>query len=240
MRIFAVEVSLQARHRDPPPSSDLDGRTEPSRATQAVESVGVQTDAPGGFRNRNEIAGRMLSTDLFEPRESRRRSRGHESPSFFGPEGPSLTGSDEPPSSAPSQYSSCGNATGTPRRQVADSARNNFWRSPDRSRSPCGRTRQKFLLGPGLPSPGLDSPPLPVVVAGHANDAAASFAWNATRSMQSSSPCVIRPRLTGSWASTSNFMQRRAAPPVSGPVAGQHSLHHFTDPRLRTPPKSSP
>jgi len=92
MRIFAVEVSLQARHRDPPPSSDLDGRTEPSRATQAVESVGVQTDAPGGFRNRNEIAGRVLSTDLFEPRESRRRSRGHESPSFFGPEGPSLTG----------------------------------------------------------------------------------------------------------------------------------------------------
>jgi hypothetical protein len=82
----------QARHRDSPPSSDLNGRTELSRATQAVESVGVQTDAPGGFRNRNEIGGRVLSTDLFERRERQRRSRGHGSPSFFGPEGPSLSG----------------------------------------------------------------------------------------------------------------------------------------------------
>ena len=47
--------------------------------------------------------------------------------------------------------------TGASRRQVAGSARQNFWRFRDRGGSPCGRTGQKFWLGPkGLPSPELD------------------------------------------------------------------------------------
>jgi hypothetical protein len=47
--------------------------------------------------------------------------------------------------------------TGASRRQVAESARQNFWRFRDRGGSPCGRTGQKFWFGPkGLPSPELD------------------------------------------------------------------------------------
>ena len=46
--------------------------------------------------------------------------------------------------------------TGASRRQVAGSARQNFWRCRDRC-SPWGPTRQNFWLGPkGLPSPELD------------------------------------------------------------------------------------
>ena len=38
------------------------------------------------------------------------------------------------------------------------SARKNFWRVVIVD-SPCGRTRQNFLVGPGLPSPELDPAP---------------------------------------------------------------------------------
>ena len=38
--------------------------------------------------------------------------------------------------------------TGASLRQVHGSAHKNFWRLRDRSRSPCGRTRQNYLLGP--------------------------------------------------------------------------------------------
>jgi hypothetical protein len=65
--IFAVEIAFQTRHRNPPTSSDMDGRAELSRATQAVEGVRVETDAPGSFWNRNEIRGGLLRTDLVEP-----------------------------------------------------------------------------------------------------------------------------------------------------------------------------
>ena len=65
-RLFSVEVSLQARDRDSPGSSNMDCRTEPARATQTVESVGVQSDAPGRFRDRDEIGSSPLISDVFE------------------------------------------------------------------------------------------------------------------------------------------------------------------------------
>lgn len=80
--IFAVEIPLQARHRDPPPSSDMDGRAELSRATQAVEGVRAETDTPGSCWNRNEIRGGLLSTDPVESWVRKRRNRGHANPSL--------------------------------------------------------------------------------------------------------------------------------------------------------------
>jgi hypothetical protein len=45
----------------------MDGRAELSHATQTVEGVSVETDAPRCFWNRNEIRGGFLITDLIAP-----------------------------------------------------------------------------------------------------------------------------------------------------------------------------
>ena len=97
--------------------------------------------------------------------------------------------------------------TGAPRRQVAGSARNKFWRFPDRSRSPYGRTRQKFLLGPGASLAGTGLRSLPVVGVSHANDAAASFVRNETS-------CIALRPAAG---------RRR-------PTSGSAARHHPTSP----------
>ena len=109
--------------------------------------------------------------------------------------------------------------TGAPRRQVADSVRNKFWRHRDRSRSPRERTRQNFSLGPG----------------GYPRRN-----WTPARCRWSSS--VMRTTQGASFATNAaNCVQtqtdRAPATPTPRPDRPQHSLHHFTDQRLRTFPR---
>ena len=47
-----MEVAIQAWYRDPPPSTDLDGRGELPGAAQSTEGVGMDADAASGFRDR--------------------------------------------------------------------------------------------------------------------------------------------------------------------------------------------
>ena len=61
--------------------------------------------------------------------------------------------------------------TGAPRRQVAGSARNKFWRPRVRPRSPIGRTARTSRSAQGATLAGTGPRSLPVVVVGYANDA---------------------------------------------------------------------
>ncbi len=61
--------------------------------------------------------------------------------------------------------------TGAPRRQVAGSARNKFWRPRVRPRSPVGRTARTSRSAQGARLAGTGHRSVPVVVVGYANDA---------------------------------------------------------------------
>jgi hypothetical protein len=92
-------------------------------------------------------------------------------------------------------------ATGAPRRQVAGSAHNNFWRLPDRSRSPRGANSPELLARPrGCPFRSLTLVRRPVDEGIH-------------RTTERRRPCLSDSRPDGS----SDFTEQGSPPPAPSP-----------------------
>lgn len=50
-----MQVAFEARHRHPPPRTDLDSRWELAGPAEPVKRVGVQTDPIGGIGYRDQV-----------------------------------------------------------------------------------------------------------------------------------------------------------------------------------------
>jgi len=69
-----MEIALETWHRYSLPGTDLDGRRELARTTEAVEGVGVKTDPSSSLGNRDQIVSEHRFTHVSSLNRSCRSS----------------------------------------------------------------------------------------------------------------------------------------------------------------------